>query len=332
MPEPTFRDLHINRWMTNMAVMYRQEAAKFAAHQVFPDCPTEYASNDYLIFDRGYFMRDDMPERPMGAEPANDGYKVETGSFQCKERSLAHLIDDRVKANADTPANPDMRATQFLNERALIKLERDWCGEFFTASKWGTTWEGVTGTGSEAGKTFTNFSEEGTEPVLFFEERANEMESVTGFRPNVAVFGAEAFTAVKNNKEILERIKYISDKEPALFGIKALAAALGVDKVVVAKAVFNSAKEGEAKKIEYIANSKAAMLAYAAPAPSIDTPSAGYTFVWTSLIPGLGNATGGVLYSARKETAWSDWYAIRSSYDQKVVAPELGMFFENVSK
>lgn len=332
MPEPTFRDLHINHLMTNMAVMYRQSADKFAAHQVFPDCPSEYASNDYLIFDRGYFMRDDMPERPMGGEPKVDGYKVETGTFQCRERSLAHLIDDRVKANAEAPTNPDLRATQFLNERALVKLERDWSQEFFVAGKWGTTWEGVTGTGSEAGKTFTNFSEEGTEPVLFFEERANEMESTTGFRPNIAVFGADAFTAVKNNKEILERIKYISDKEPALFGVKALAAALGVEKVVVAKAVFNAAKEGAANQVEYIANPKSALLAYAAPAPSIDTPSAGYTFVWTSLVPGVGNAKAGVLYSARKESAWSDWYAIRSAYDQKVVAADLGMFFENVSK
>src|ERR1700744_4892240 len=136
MPEPGINELHVNHLMGNMAIMYRQAADKFAAHQVFPDCPSIYKSNDYLIFDRGYFMRDDMPERPMGAEPGKDGYKTTTASFDCKERSLAHLIDDRVGANAEAPTDPDLRPTQFLNERALIKQERDWTTAFFTKGGW----------------------------------------------------------------------------------------------------------------------------------------------------------------------------------------------------
>ncbi len=326
---PNINELHINRWLEDVAVMYRQDDEKFIADKVFPVVPSEHASNDYMIFEREYFMRDDMPIRPLGAEPAYDGYKVKSGTFVCQERALQHRIDDRIKANYDEPANPDLRATQFLTERSMIKLERDWTKGFFTKEGWGTTWEGVTGTASESGKTFTGFNEEGTEPILFVEERCNEMESKTGFRPNVVVFGTDAYTVTRNNKEVLERVKYISDKEPALFGQRAMAAAFGVDKVLIAKAVFNSAPEGAAEKIEYIANPSSMLLAYAAPAPSIDTPSAGYTFAWTKLVPG-GNATAGAIYSGRQESAWTDWYAIRTAYDQKQVSSDLGMYLEKV--
>lgn len=331
MPEPTINELHINRWLTNLAVMYRQEADNFVAHQVFPTVPTEHASNEYLIFDRGYFMRDDMPVRGMGQEPAYDGYKVESGTFRCQERALQHRIDDRVKVNADAPADPDLRATQFLTERGLIKLDREWTQEYFVSGKWATNWTGVSGASvNETEKEFGHFNDEGTEPAEFFQERGNEMEEKTGKRPNIMVLGAKAFTGLVNNKEVVKRVEYIAQKEPAMVGRKALAALFQVDKVVVAKAVYNSAQEGAANSIEYIAEPKSALLAYAAPAPSIDTPSAGYTFAWTSLVAGVGNATAGVIYSGRQESAWTDWYAIRSAYDIKLVAEDLGMFFSGV--
>jgi hypothetical protein len=316
--------------MTNFAIRYRQDATKFVASQVFPTIPTEKQSNKYLIFPKGYFMRDQMPVRGMGEEPAADGYELESGTFSCEERALRHLIDDRIDVNADQPINPDMRATEFLTERSLIKLDREWCAQFFTAGQWGTSWEGVVSGASEGAKTFDTFDQSGTEPILFFNQRSDEMEGKTGFRPNVMVLGAKAYTGLRNNPEVVKRVLYISQSEPALVGQRALAAAFEVDKIVVAKAVYNSAQEGAADKIEYIANSSDAMLAYAAPAPSLDTPSAGYTFAWTSLVPGVGNATAGVIYSGRIEQAWTDWYAIRSAYDMQKTASDLGMYFSDV--
>lgn len=330
MPQPALTQVHIDRWMTNFAIRYRQSASKFVGISVFPTLPTQTASNDYLIFPKGYWMRDDMPVRGIGEEPAYDGYQVETGKFFCEERALRYIIDDRITVNADDPLLPAMRATEWLTERSLIKLDREWCSSFFKEGVWSTNWEGVTGSGSESGKTFTQFSDEGTEPIAFFNRRSDEMEGSTGVRPNVMVLGATAYTDIRNNKEVVNRVKFISQHEPALVGMQALAAAFEVDKIVVAKSVYNSAAEGLTEKIEFIANPTSALLAFAAPAPSLDTPSAGYIFAWTSLVPGIGPATAGVLYSGRLEQAWSDWYAIRSAYDMKVTAPELGIYFSDV--
>jgi hypothetical protein len=72
------------------------------------------------------------------------------------------------------------------------------------------------------------------------------------------------------------------------------------------------------------------LLVYAAPAPAIDQPSGGYTFAWTGLIPGETNAFGGTIQRGRDGLASSDVMQIKEASDQKVVASELGIFFEDV--
>lgn len=330
LPELGQATVHINRWMTDFAIRYRQARSDFVALQVFPTVPSEHRSNNYLVFPKDAWFRNQMPVRGMGEEPARDSYMTETKTFTCEERALSHLLDDRIERNADDPLNPDMRATEFLQERALINLDAEWCEANFEPSLWSTNWEGVSGTGSESGKTFTEFNVAGTEPILFFGNRADEMQEKTGFRPNILVLGAKAYTGLRNNPEVVNRVKFISQQEPALVGKRALAAAFEVDDIVVARSVYNTADEGVTAAIKFIANPKSALFAYRAPSPSLDTPSAGYTVAWTNLVPGLDNATAGVIYSGRMERAWTNWYAVRSAYAIVRTAEDLGMFFTKV--
>jgi len=313
-----------------MAIRYRQEKEEFVALQVFPQIPVDNASDDYLVFQRDAWMRNDFPRRGMSEEPAYDAYVTETQKFSCTERALQHRLDDRITKNADDPVQPDLRATEFLEERALIGMDAEWCSKYFEASEWKTTWEGLSGTASESGKTYEQFNKAGTEPILFFGNRADEMQETTGRRPNVLVLGAKAYTGLRNNKELVERIKYISQQEPALVGKRAMAAAFEVDKILVARAVYNAAQEGAGETMKFIADPKSALLCYAPSGPSIDTPSAGYTFAWTNLVPGIDGATAGVLYSGRLESAWTNWYAMRTAYDLKKTSESLGIFFSKV--
>ena len=322
--------VHINRWATNFAIRYRQEKDEFIALQVFPQIPTDTASDDYLVFLRDAWMRNDFPRRGMSEEPAYDSYGTETKKFSCTERALQYRLDDRIKKNADDPVHPDLRATEFLEERALIGMDAEWCSQYFEPSLWKTSWEGTSGTASESGKTFEQFNKAKTEPVLFFGNRADEMQETTGRRPNILVLGAKAYTGLRNNEELLNRIKFISQNEPALVGRQAMAAAFEVDKIIVARGIYNEALEGAPANLKFIANPKAALLAFAPDGPSIDTPSAGYTFAWTNLVPGVSNATAGVIYSGRYEAAWTNWYAIRAAYDMKITASDLGMYFSKV--
>ncbi|MGH3265163.1 MAG: hypothetical protein ACRDNS_24580, partial [Trebonia sp.] len=104
---------------------------------------------------------------------------------------------------------------------------------------------------------------------------------------------------------------------------------LGVEKILVAAGVSNTAAENQPDSVDFIANPRGILLAYAAAAPTITDPSAGYTFAWTGLIPGVSNAFGGAILRGRRELAYSDVIQIRGSYSQDIVAPDLGVFFAN---
>lgn len=330
MPEPSAAQLHVNRWLTNMAVAWSQDQTNFVASRVFPMVPVQKESDFYLTYEKGSFYRSgQVKARPLGGRPAATGYQTSQGSYRCVEYGLEHLIDDREKANADQPADPTIAGTELLTEQLLIQRDTLWASEFFTTGKWGTDWNGViSGAGSDQ---FVQW-DQGTanDPVIFMRNRRNDIASATGFTPNKAVFGPVAFEGFINNPQVQSRIRYTQTAaQVSRTDQQIVAALLKVDEVLVPYGVSNTAQEGQADNINFIADATSVLLCYAAPAPTIRKPSAGYTFSYTGLLPGTG-AFGGVIEQGRDELAHTDVLQARASYDQEIVAPDLGMFFHGV--
>jgi hypothetical protein len=70
------------------------------------------------------------------------------------------------------------------------------------------------------------------------------------------------------------------------------------------------------------------LMRYAPSSPSLLTPSAGYTFVWSGYHG--GNSEGIRMKNFRMEQIASDRLECEMTYDMKVVSPDMGMFFRTV--
>lgn len=332
---PTPQQVHVDRYLTNMAIMYSQETDIWIASKVFPLVPVLKKSDLYVKFPKGYFMRDEMEPRPLGGRPKSTGYELEKDTYSCEEEALEHKIDDRVRENADEPIAPDLRGMELLTEKALIHRDREWAADYFNSGPWDTTWKGV-GKESEVKETkFLRFDvyvlgegAEQSKPIELFDELATQMRRKTGRRPNKLVLGADLYVVIKNHPEVVERVKYTMSP-PAVVTPGILAALFDVEEVLIAESISNSAQEGQPDEIDFIVDSKSALLIYAAASPSIYTPSAGYTFAWTGLIPGVTNSFGGVIQRGREELAHTDVLQIRTAYDMRATAADLGVFIEN---
>lgn len=322
--QPTPGDLHIDQYLTNLAVGWAQNPAKFIAGQVFPTVPVAKQSDKYAIWDKGFFYRDEVAPRPLGGRPNQVGAKVGQGTYLCEEEGLEYSIDDRTRANADVPLDPDRAGTNLLTTQEMIHRDREWATAYFQPEVWGTDLEGKSS--SPGGEEFLQFDQSGSEPILLIDENRDDVAGVTGYEPGVLVLGRDVYRTIKNHPAVIERIKYT---QTGLITADILASLFGVDKVLVPGGVVNTAKEGAADDIDFIVSRKDMLLVYAADAPSIDQPSGGYGFAWTGLLPGLANAFGGVIERGREQLAHSDVLQIRSAYDMKVVAPELGVFFKD---
>lgn len=314
--------LHVDRYLTTFSVNYVQDSASFVAQRAASQVPVQKQTDTYVIYDRGYFWRDEAAPRALGGRPQQVGYKVSSDTYRAEEYALEHVIDDRQRANVDDPIRLDENATTLLTQKHMIKRDRTWATKCFSPGKW-TTEAGGIGSGTPTGAQFLQFDIATSDPIGVIDQYKDTINEKTGFMPNTLVLGAGVRRVLRSHPDIADRIKYtqtgIADEDT-------LAKLFDVDNVVVARSIYNAAAEGAADNFSYIVDEKAMWLGYIEPNPGLDSPTAIATFSWTGLMAGA-NALGGVMVRGRDDRAYSDYFQARMAWDLKIVAQDLGAFF-----
>lgn len=319
--------LHVDRYLTNFSVRFVQDASNFVATRAASLVPVQKASDKYVVYPRGYFWRDESAPRPLGGRPRQVGYKVDEGSYSAIEYALEHVVDDRQYANTDDPISLDENATQLLTSKNMIKRDRLWAQEFFTAGAWSSQVTGVVSTPVD-GISFLHFSDANSDPIGVIDFYKDLMHERTGFMPNTLVLGAGVKRTLRSHPDIADRIKYtqIGIADEALLGTL-----FEIPNVVVARGIFNAADEGATDNFQYIVNKDAMLLAYIEPNPGLDKPTAIANFAWVGLLPGATNAIGGVMERGRDDRAHSNYFQNRMAFDLKQVSSDLGIWFNDVT-
>lgn len=325
--QPTPSDVHVNAPLTNISIAFLQNANDFVASKVFPNIAVSKQSDRYYVYNRGDFNRDEMQLRAPGTESAGSGYSLDnTPTYYAPRHSIHKDIPDEVRANADAVLNPDREATIFVTHKALIKREKLFAANHFTTGKWATDVAGVS-SAPGAGQAL-QWSDANADPIIDVRKAKRTIRESTGFEPNKLVLGRPVLDALLDHPDIIDRIKYGQTAgAPAQANTQTLAALLGVEEILVMNAIENTSAEGQAASHSFIGGKKA-LLVHSASAPGLMTPSAGYTFSWTGLL-GAG-AEGNRIRTFRLENLGVDRVEIDMCFDQKLVASELGYFWNSI--
>jgi len=317
MPQPTAGDVHVNRPLTNISVAYLQDLNEFIADKVFPNVPVQKQSDRYFEYPRDQWFRTDAQKRGVAQESAGSGFEVDnTPNYFCDVYALHKDIDDQIRANADAPINMDSDATEFVTRGLALRKEKDWAANYFTTGIW---------TGSDTGGDITPstlWDASGSTPIKDIREQMSAMKIKTGFYPNVLVLAEDVWVALQDNADFLDRIAITQRK---IVTTELLAAVLGIEKVLTAAAVENTAKEGATRAMQYVFTSDAALY-YAQPRPSLMKPSAGYIFSWTGYLG--ASAMGNRIKRLRVDLKSCDRIEGEMAYDMKLVGSDLGVFFD----
>ena len=313
MPQPTLTDI-VDPVLTNILVAYIQRETAFVATRAFPVVPVDTQTGKYYEFDINEWLLDSMQRRAPGTESAGSGYKQSNVAYSCDIYALHKDIPDPIRANYKAPLDPERNAIAWLKQMAMIRLEIQWVTDFFTTSVWTTDKVGTTD--------FVKWSDHaGSDPKKDVRAGVSKILTDTGLMPNTFVCGWDVFAELQDHPDVKDSLKYTS-AEPATPEL--LARWLGVERVVVASAVKATNVEGETAATAIIAG-KNALLCYAAPAPGIEVPSAGYVFKWTGISGGLG-ATAAVA-NIRAPLLRADRIEVEMAWDDRVVSKPLGYFF-----
>jgi len=318
MPQPTPSDVHINAPLTNISIAYLQDQNEFISDKVFPNLPVAKQSDSYFTYDKKQWFRTDAQPRGLSQESAGSGYTLGSESYNCEVKALHKDIDDQLRANTDAPLNMDRDATEFVTRGMLLRREKDWATRYFKTGLWtGTT----TGTDIVPG---VLWDVAGSVPIKDTRAQITEMKKLTGFKPNTWVLGEEVWGVLQDNADFLDRISVTQRK---MVNTDLLASVLGIDRVMIAGAVEDTAGEGAAASMDFVFG-KNCLLCYSAPRPSLLLPTAGYTFSWSGYLGAGGNGTR--VSRFRIPQIKSDRVEGETAYDQKVVATDMGAFFNGV--
>lgn len=328
MSKPTLGDVHVNRPLTNISIAYFQDASAFVAAKAFPSIPVMMKSDSFRTYPRGEFNRDEMKERAPGTESAGGGYDISTDTYSAKVYAFHKDVDDQTRANTDLPLNTDREATEYVTRKALLKREKLFVTNFFTTGKWATNVDGVNGTPGTS--QLLRWNDAASTPIEDMREAKAAILESTGFEPNTGILGYRTFLALCDHPDIVDRVKYsggVGNDRPANVTIQALQQLFDIERILVMKAIENTAKEGDTAAHSFIGG-KHALLCYSNPSPGLMTPSAGYTFSWNGFL--AAGPEGNRIKKFRIEALESDRIEIQMAFDQKMVASDLGYFFNGI--
>lgn len=322
MPKPTISDVHVSAPLTNISTAYIQDAGHFIAPQVFPTVPVAKQSDKYYRWNKGDMMRLEADERTPGAKVKAGGMSLDTAEYFCRRYAARWDVADPIRDNADSAVNLDKAATEWVSQQMLMKSEVVWASTYFAGSVWTTDYDGVTG--SPSGAQVKRWDASGSTPIQDIKALSAAVLGLTGFLPNVLALSFPAYNALCTNADILDRIKYT---QKGVVTEELLATLFGLEKVIVGKAIRNTAVEGAADSMSSILG-KHALLVHVPKSPGLMIASPGYSFTWTGYT-GAG-AAGNRIKKYRLEENESDVIEGELAIDHKLVAADLGAFIEDV--
>lgn len=308
--QPGRGDVHVDAALTNISVAFMQDATHFIADQVFPSIPVTHRSDEYFTYDRDDTRRNEVKPRAPGSESAGGGFNMGTDNYSCDVFAFHKDVADQTRANADPAVDVDEDATRFVTSQFMIQREVQWSSEFFTTGIWttditpGDLWDSGT-----------------SDPEADIDVGKTTILLATGYEPNTLVVSWQVHQALKKHPLIVDRYKHVSSES---ITPQMIAAFLEIDRYIISKATYNTAAEGATAANAFVAG-KHALLCYVAPSPGLLTPSAGYTFVWSGFTG--ASDVGARIKNFRLERNASDRIEGEFAYDNKVVAADMGYFF-----
>lgn len=336
MPRETFRDVHIDRPLSNFSVAHFQNTADYVAQRFFPTMSVQFISDKFTFYPSGYFNRIFDGNRAEEGIANTIAYKTIEKSYHCEEQALRVFISDRKRSNVDSQRQLDREAAILLTMSLLLHREKWFVEEFMTAGKWTTNFAGVTATPG-AGQ-LLKWSDSASDPVKDMLNIHKEMLRVGKRKPNKAIMTLDVYNSLRGHPDIMDRIRYTgTSANPAQASMNSLAQLFELDEILIMQTVLNTAPDGIEDATTgmpptadvFMAENKM-LLAYVQSGLGLMAPVAGLTFMHNRYLP--QSVSGGPAVRRYRETPAKKGEYIEAEYsmDQRIVAPDLGCLISDI--
>ena len=275
---PTRNDVIIRGALQNVSITYRN--ASFIGSQVFPTITGLNSRTQILKYAKGPWFRLEAALRAEGTVAERGSYSVSTENIDPKQVSIGKAVTDELVRSTTEPGNlpiqPITEAIEYCANQIDLYNEKLIADAIFAQTWADGVLHGTDMQGAWATQT--------TASTLISDIRAGKsaVQAKTGLEPNTLLMDYATWVKILDNALILDRIKY---SQAGVTTEQIVAMVLGLERVLVGKALINSAKEhnGEAtftpKQLwEYNSGKGSAFLYYTPVSAGLRTPAAGYKY------------------------------------------------------
>lgn len=274
--------------------------------QLMPIYKTPEKSSTFMVIPKEQLLSIQDTARASGGAYGRDDFEYERGKYATSEHGWETPIDDseRNLFEREAPGMADQIATQRAWDIILRGQEKRIAGKVFNAGNF---------TAHPVGNEWSKAAL-GT-PITDVKDAKAAFRRQCGMDPDAMALGNTAFENLRNNAQIVDRIKYtFPGIQIADMNASQLAQALGVPQVLVGKGVYNSAKKGQAAVIADIWDDEYAALVKISSGPDTRRPGLGRTYLWTTDSP-----DNPIVEQYREEQIRSDVYRVRHAVDEALM-------------
>jgi hypothetical protein len=253
----------VNPVLTQFAIDYTN--AEFIGDKIFPKVSVGLESGTYYLFSgKDRFTVPPAMQRAPGALFQRGTWSVSSGTYTCQEDAEEIPVDKRLQKTALAPLDPFRDASEIAASHVLLRREK----RILDAITNTTTFTSYTTAVAAADR----WDDPGSDPIQYIQTIMGTIRTNCGSLPNTFVIPLNVWFYLMNHDVVIDRLKNTDDKivTEAIF-----AKLIGIENILIAKAVYNSAEEGQTVSLAETMG-KYAFLAYVEKRPALMRPSVGY--------------------------------------------------------
>jgi hypothetical protein len=305
-------DVHTEEALSSVSQAYRNEETVW--REVAPLVDVENRSDKYYVFDEMEHYEAPDDRTAPNADAKEIVQKLSDDSYSVKDHALGAWVPVEAIEAADDPIRPEGRAVEGIRSRLELAHEKRVADRVFTAANHAAGYKKtLSGT--------SQWNDASSDPI---EELLAALD-VPLQRPNRLLLGADVWRTLRTHPSIIAAI-FPTGGNAGTGGVmataQALAEVLEIEQVIIGRARYNAAKQGQAGSLARIWG-KHALLYYREQNPGIDTAAFAATFSETqSNIVRDFDPKKGVKGSVYVKDGWNE--------DVKIISQKSAYFLESV--
>ena len=306
---PTTNNVHIDAPLSNLAIGF--VPTRTIVQDIFPIVPVPKQSDLYFIYDKGDFFRVPDTRRAEKTKGTKVDFSVSSDSYRARNYALVREIANETLANADNPLRIRDKSSKMIIDLLALDWEKRVASVISSGSNVGS-FTTLSGTGQ-----WSDFAN--SDPINDVEVGKEAVRSTTGLMPNLAIVPQAVWTKLKQHPDLIDRVKYTKGGfiEP-----EQLSQFFGIPKILIPQTIENTGSPGLTDTFADVWGKNVVLAHVAAPSPSGEEPSLGYTFRWTS--PLLGSRPMAVERWPDPDNGGFENIRVQLYQDEKITASELG--------